>query len=94
MDGGIFNAWLTESLKKIGQLFVTLQVVVVGVSLSSSLRKMKRGEQKALPWAPTLLILVVRLVLWPVLSIAIIWGLCTKTNVLSQDPILWFAMMM
>nr|KAK5438417.1 hypothetical protein LTR18_008939 [Exophiala xenobiotica] len=93
MDGGIFNAWLTESLKKIGQLFITLQVVVVGVSLSSSLRKMKRGEQKALPWAPTLLILVVRLVLWPVLSIAIIWGLCTKTNVMSQDPILWFAMM-
>ncbi len=94
IDGGIFNAWITESLKKIGQLFVTLQVVVVGVSLSSSLRKMKRGEQKALPWEPTVLILVVRLLLWPILSIGIIWGLSTKTNVLSQDPILWFAMMM
>ncbi|KIW13114.1 hypothetical protein PV08_08301 [Exophiala spinifera] len=93
MKGGIFNAWITESLKKIGQLFVTLQVVVVGVALSSSLRKMKRGEQKALPWAPTAFILLVRLVMWPLVSTAVIWGLSTKTAILSDDPILWFTMM-
>jgi len=93
-DGGFLNGWLTSSLKKIGELFVTLQVVVVGVSLSSSLRKMKRGEDKGLPLLPTVFVLVVRLVLWPVISIAVIWVLATKTNTLQQDPILWFTMML
>ena len=36
-EGGIFNAWLTTSIQNIGGLFATLQVVVVGVKLSSSL---------------------------------------------------------
>ncbi|KEF55972.1 uncharacterized protein A1O9_07552 [Exophiala aquamarina CBS 119918] len=93
-DGGFLNAWLTSSLKKIGELFVTLQVVVVGVSLSSSLRKMKRGEDNGLPLLPTALVLLVRLVLWPVISIAVVWLLATKTNTLQQDPILWFTMML
>lgn len=92
--GGFFNAWLTLSLKNVGELFVTLQVVVVGVSLSFSLRKMKRGEDGGLPLMPTAFILLVRFVLWPVLSIAIVWGLATKTNVLPRDPILCFAMML
>lgn len=91
-EGGIFKAWLTQSISKIGQLFVTLQVVVVGVSLSASLRKVKRGEDKALPWGSTLFILGIRFILWPVLSIAIIWLLATKTNLLLDDPVLWFAM--
>lgn len=93
-DGGFLNAWLTSSLKKIGELFVTLQVVVVGVSLSSSLRKMKRGEDKGLPLLPTAMVLLFRLVIWPVVSIAVVWVLATKTNTLQQDPILWFTMML
>ncbi|KAL2430877.1 hypothetical protein ABEF95_014174 [Exophiala dermatitidis] len=93
-DGGFFKAWLTTSLKNIGELFVSLQVVVVGVSLSSSLRKMKRGEDRGLPWMPTAFILLTRFVLWPVLSIAIIWTLATKAKVLPQDPMLYFAMML
>lgn len=93
-DGGFLNAWLTSSLKKIGELFVTLQVVVVGVSLSSSLRKMKRGEDKGLPLLPTAFVLLIRLVLWPVISIAVVWVLATKTTTLQQDPILWFTMML
>ena len=93
-DGGYLKAWLTSSLKKVGELFVTLQVVVVGVSLSSSLRKMKRGEDQGLPLLPVALVLFTRLVLWPVISIAIIWLLATRTSVLSNDPILWFCMMM
>jgi auxin efflux carrier family protein len=47
--GGFFDAWLSTSVKKkkknIGSLFATQQVVVVGFKLSSSLRKMKRGEE-------------------------------------------------
>ncbi|EXJ77390.1 hypothetical protein A1O3_09616 [Capronia epimyces CBS 606.96] len=92
--GGFFNAWLTISLRNTGQLFVTLQVVVVGVSLSSALRKMRRGDDKGLAWVPAAFILLVRFVMWPVLSIAIIWGLSTRTKVLPQDPMLCFAMML
>jgi predicted permease len=33
-QGGIFNAWLTKSVENIGNLFTSLQVVVVGVKLS------------------------------------------------------------
>ena len=65
-DGGFFNAWLTTSIENIGELFATLQVVVVGVKLSSSLRKMKRGEDSGeVPWIAMVFIIVVRFILWP-----------------------------
>jgi auxin efflux carrier family protein len=41
-EGGVLNARLTTSISNIGELFPSLQVVVVGVTLSSSLRKLKR----------------------------------------------------
>lgn len=44
-QGGIFSAWLTDSVKNIRELFAALQVVVVGVKLSSSLRKIKRASK-------------------------------------------------
>ena len=94
-EGGIFNAWLTDSIQNIGSLFATLQVIVVGVKLSSSLRKMKRGEDSgSVPWKPTLFVLIVRFIIWPVVSIAVIYALAAKTNLLSNDPMLWFAMML
>ena len=66
-EGGIFNAWLTSSVKNIGELFAALQVLVVGVKLSSSMRKMKRGEDSGkVPWTPMIFVLVVRFVIWPV----------------------------
>ena len=65
-NGGFFNAWLTVSIKNIGDLFAALQVVVVGVKLSSCLRKMKRGEDSgSVPKLAMTFILVVRFVLWP-----------------------------
>lgn len=94
-DGGFFNAWLTSSLTNIGELFVSLQVIVVGVSLSSSLRKMKRGEDSGnMPWIPSIFVLVVRFIVWPIISISVIWAIATKTNWLGDDPILWFTMML
>jgi len=94
-QGGVLNAWLTSSLKNVGQLFVTLQVVVVGVSLSSALRKMKRGDASGdLPWLPCILILLIRFVVWPAIAIGVIYGLATKFSVLSSDPVLWFTMML
>lgn len=94
-EGGWLNSWLTASLKNIGQLFVTLQVVVAGVTLSSSLRKMKRGEEGgSVPWLPAILVLVTRFIVWPAIAISIVWGLASQTSILGDDPILWFAMCM
>jgi hypothetical protein len=64
--GGYFNAWLMQSIKNVGQLFVTLQVVVVGVKLAQALRKEKRGEDTGkLNWTPILIMTVVRYFIWP-----------------------------
>ena len=93
--GGIFTAWLTDSVKNIGGLFASLQVVVVGAKLSSSLRKMKRGEDSGtVPWTPLILVTVMRFVVWPALSIVFIYLIASRTTVLSDDPMLWFAMML
>ncbi|KAH7054671.1 membrane transporter [Macrophomina phaseolina] len=94
-DGGYFKAWLTSSLKNIGDLFAALQVIVVGVKLCASMRKQKAGEQSGtVPWFPFAVITLVRFVLWPLISIPLVWALATKTQVLDKDPILWFAMML
>jgi hypothetical protein len=42
-EGGYLNAWLTAALKNVGDLFAALQVIVVGIKLSSSLLKWKKG---------------------------------------------------
>lgn len=66
-EGGFFKAWLTSSIENIGSLFAALQVVVVGVKLSTSMRKMKRGEDSGkVPWVPMVFVLVVRFIVWPV----------------------------
>jgi auxin efflux carrier family protein len=96
-NGGIFTAWLTASLKNVGGLFVPLPVVVAGVSLYTSMTRPPPSHQHAAvktPWVVTIFILVVRFVLWPVMSIAVIYALATKTDVLGSDPMLWFAMML
>lgn len=65
-SGGIFTAWLTDSVKQIGGLFAALQVVIVGVKLSSSLRKMKRGEDSGtVPWVPLIFVTIMRFIVWP-----------------------------
>ena len=95
-DGGIFTAWLTASFKTIGGLFVPLPVIIAGVSLYTSYQIARAQSAEArqaakIPWVATTFILVVRFVLWPVISIAIIYALA-KRNVLSDDPMLWFTM--
>ena len=64
-DGGIFNAWLTSSVKNIGQLFTTLQIFIVGGKLGLSFERMKGGTGR-IPFRAILTIFLVRLVLWPV----------------------------
>ncbi|KAL2810979.1 auxin efflux carrier [Aspergillus granulosus] len=98
-DGGIFNAWLTSSIKNIGKLFTTLQIFIVGCELGASFEKMRGGsgesERDSNPgWKAILTIFLVRLVIWPALSIPIIYGLAKNTSVLRSDPVLWFSMML
>ncbi|KAK4466242.1 auxin efflux carrier [Cladorrhinum samala] len=95
-EGGIFTAWLTQSLKSIGGLFVPLPVLVTGVSLWDSQAEARKNKDMSvkLPWLTVLFILTVRFVLWPVASIGTIYLLATKTGWLGSDPILWFTLMM
>lgn len=94
-EGGYLNAWLTSALKNVGDLFAALQVVVTGVKLSVSLLRMKKGEAAGrVPLGPLILISVIRFFIWPAISIGVIYALATKTNLLSDDPILWFSMML
>lgn len=95
-DGGIFTAWLTASLKNTGGLFVSLQVILVGVKLSSSLRKMKRGESNAgrMPWSAALFVFGIRYLFWPLVSISAIYGLARLGWLGRSDGILWFSMML
>ncbi|KAJ9627905.1 hypothetical protein H2203_003124 [Taxawa tesnikishii (nom. ined.)] len=94
-EGGYFNAWLTSSIKNIGDLFASLQVIVVGVKLSQAMLRMKKGEESgAVPWTPMVLITLMRFIIWPLISIPLIWALVSKTNLLSNDPILWFSLML
>ncbi|EAA30873.2 hypothetical protein NCU09799 [Neurospora crassa OR74A] len=94
-DGGYFKAWLTTPIKNTGELFVTLQVIIVGVKLSLSLRKMKEGDEGGrVPWPSIVFILAWRFLVMPALSIPIIWVLAKKTGLLFDDPVLWFTMMM
>jgi len=95
-EGGIFTAWLTASLKNTGELFVSLQVIVVGVKLSSSLRKLKRGDANAgrTPWSAVLFVFAIRYIFWALVSIPIIYALARNTKLLDADGILWFSMML
>lgn len=93
-EGGYLNAWLTKAIKNVGDLFAALQVVVVGVKLSKALRFMRKGEDVGrIPWGPFAVVTVVRMLVWPLISIPFFYLLATKTNWLSDDPILWFCLM-
>lgn len=63
-DGGIFNAWLTSSIKNIGKLFTTLQIFVVGGKLGLSFEQMRGGSGR-IPLRAIVTIFIFRLVLWP-----------------------------
>ena len=64
--GGYLNAWLTTAIKNVGDLFASMQIIVVGVKLSVSLLRMKRGEDSGEVHKPSLvLVTLFRFVIWP-----------------------------
>lgn len=94
-EGGIFTAWLTASLKTVGELFVSLPVVVAGVTLYCASREAKQNHESivSMPLGTVSYILFVRFFAWPAISIASIYMLATKTSILGSDPVLWFCLM-
>lgn len=93
--GGIFKGWLTTSLKNVGELFAALQLITVGCKLSTSLLKMKKGEDSGkMKLGPVLSIFLIRFIVWPLISIGLIFVVASKTNLLDDDPVLWFVMML
>lgn len=65
-EGGIFHAWLTSSVKNIGDLFTSLQVFLVGCKLGVSFEKMRRSKKSGnAPVRALLVVFCVRLIFWP-----------------------------
>lgn len=65
-EGGYLNAWLTTSIKNIGDLFASMQIIVVGVKLSQSMLRMKRGERSGEVSKGSLaLVTLIRFIIWP-----------------------------
>jgi nitrate reductase NapE component len=94
-EGGYLNAWLTTSIKNIGELFASMQIIVVGVKLSKSMLHMKRGEDSGEVHKGSLAIVtLIRFIIWPLISIPLIWAIASKTKLLDADPMLWFSMML
>ncbi|KIK64204.1 hypothetical protein GYMLUDRAFT_985216 [Collybiopsis luxurians FD-317 M1] len=99
---GIFRAWLTVSLSTVGNMFAGTQVIIVGLkvlgirldSLHSTYAKMRlREDSGSMPLYPTICVLLTRFIIMPAISIPVIYVLAAKTHILSDDPILWFCMM-
>lgn len=63
-DGGWLHAWLTSSIKNVGELFVALQMFIVGGELYKSFDGKERVGK--IPTMGLVLLFAVRFVLWPV----------------------------
>lgn len=99
MEGGYFKAWLTASIKNIGELFTVLQMFVAGYQLSSSFDSKVEIKFPKLAFA---VVFFVRFILWPLLAIPAVYFFSLSARFLASsgpehaDPyaMLWFAMML
>jgi predicted permease len=53
-----------------------------------------KSTSKLRYWLTVTFIMVVRFVVWPAVSISVVYALATRTDILGSDPMLWFAMML
>ncbi|KAJ5831790.1 Auxin efflux carrier [Penicillium riverlandense] len=94
-EGGIFSAWLTSSVRHIGHLFTTLQIFMVWCKLGVSFEQMiASGDSGRTPVKAITIVFLLQLVLWPAMSISLIYGLARGTTLLGSDPMVWFTMML
>ncbi|KAJ5621041.1 Auxin efflux carrier [Penicillium lagena] len=94
-EGGMFSVWLTSSVRHLGQLFTTLQIFMVGCKLGVSFEQMiASGDSGRTPVKAIAIVFLLQLVLWPAMSISLIYGLASSTTMLGNDPMVWFSMML
>ncbi|KAF9009476.1 hypothetical protein BDQ17DRAFT_1397775 [Cyathus striatus] len=95
LNGGYLNAWLTESLRNIGDLFTALQMYVCRwfkpfrLSQTSAICPFPKPGKAGLAF-----VFFIRFMFWTLVSIPFIYLLAAKTSILSNDPMLWFSMML
>ncbi|RPA81595.1 hypothetical protein BJ508DRAFT_414665 [Ascobolus immersus RN42] len=81
-DGGFLSAWLTASLRNVGELFTVMQMFVSGSDLSASLKtkqKSVRLNKKAFA-----IVFIIRFILWPLIAIGLVYVFATKTDFLPK----------
>ncbi|KAF8515708.1 hypothetical protein BU17DRAFT_51541, partial [Hysterangium stoloniferum] len=82
--GGIFTSTLTQSIQKMGNIYATIQLFVVGA----------QPTKKSLPKFALVYLLSYRFILMPIFSISVISALRHwQPDVLLKDPIFDFALM-
>ena len=55
---------------------------------------MKKGEENGhIPLSVVLTVTAVRFVIWPIISVGVVYYVAMRTGFLSDDPIVWFSMM-
>lgn len=84
-EGGYLNAWLTTSIKNIGELFASMQIIVVGVKLSQSMLRMKRGENSGEVSKGSLaLVTLIRFIIWPLYVAVFLTSIFISVRVLTS----------
>jgi predicted permease len=88
---GLFYPSLTSSVKNIGDLFTSLQMVALGGQLFEGwkLFRSKRGKSRGSIWVGTLWVVIIRFAVIPVISISSVYFLVRK-RLISDDPMIWY----
>lgn len=89
---------LQRPRKNVGGLLVPLPLIVAGISLYTSYQDSNQSDVSSsrsnTPFVTTAFILVIRFMLWPIVSIGIFYGIAKDSSVLESDPMHLFAMML
>ena len=68
---------------------------MVGCKLGVTIERMKtEGDSGPIPMRALSTVFLFRLIIWPAVSIPVIYGLGRHTQLLGKDPMLWFSMML
>ncbi|KAF2621974.1 hypothetical protein BU25DRAFT_435186 [Macroventuria anomochaeta] len=87
-NGAVFTAWLTESWKNIGRLLVPLPFIFAGISLYTLYKDLKQSDgstaRASTPLATTAFILMIRFIMWPIISSGVIYAIVKHSSALES----------
>lgn len=75
-------------------IFIPFCSFIVGANLSKSFHIDLEGESLNPPIRALVAIFVIRFVLWSTISIPIVYYLAVGTNLLPEDPLIWWCMIL